>query len=96
MPSQLRRSKLEVCLDILEALARRSMGLTRLSMEVNVNYVSLKRYMELLLDQGLVKEAVSGEGRHIYHITERGLTALSYFVKLKNLLAVERMAARSA
>jgi len=92
MPSQVRRSKLEVCLDILSALARRPMGLTRLSLEVNVNYVTLRRCLDLLIGQGLVEE-VAEERSRSYYITERGLTALNYFVKLKDMLEVERVAA---
>jgi len=95
MPSLMRRSKLEVCLDILGALARKSMGLTRLSLEVNVNYVSLRKYLDLLVGQGLVREVVEDKGRR-YYITERGLTALSYFMKLKNMLEVERILVKEA
>ena len=95
MPQLVRRSKLEVCLDILEALARSPKGLTRLSLEVNVNYVSLKRYIDLLLSQGLIREMADERGRK-YCITDRGLTALNYFLKLKNMLPVERIVVREA
>jgi len=30
------------------------MGLTRLSLEVNVNYATIKRYIDLLTSQGLI------------------------------------------
>ncbi|RLF13578.1 MAG: hypothetical protein DRJ97_07820 [Thermoprotei archaeon] len=95
MPSLARRSKLEVCLDILNALAKKSMGLTRLSLEVNVNYVALKKYLDLLVNQGLVREVVDEKGRK-FCVTERGLTALSYFLKLKTILSVEKALVKEA
>jgi len=95
LPAPLRRSKLEVCLDILGALAKRPMGLTRLSLEVNVNYASLKKYLDFLVEQGLVKEEAEGV-RRSYYVTERGLTALGYFMKLKSMIEVERIVVREA
>ncbi|MCX8204454.1 MAG: winged helix-turn-helix domain-containing protein [Candidatus Nezhaarchaeota archaeon] len=95
MPPPSRRSKLETCLDILSALAKRPMGTTRLSLEANVNHAALKGYLDLLISQGLVSEGVEGRGGK-YYITERGLIALNYFVRLREMVRVEKLVIREA
>ena len=81
-----RRSKLEIHVDVLSALTLEGpLKLTHVMYKVNVNCSSLKEFLEFLINQALVEEISVGKRRVVYGITERGLTVLNYFKKLKQV-----------
>ena len=89
----MRRSKLEMYVDILKALARHgSLKLTHIMYKANVNCSVLKQYLDFLVQQNLVEEQALHEKRNktrvVYAITERGRTALKYFRELNNALQI--------
>ena len=85
----MRRSKLEMYVDILKVLAHRGpLKLTHVMYKANVNCSVLKEYMEFLIKQGLVEERTIGKRRVIYAITQRGITVLKYFRELKQVLPI--------
>ena len=90
----MRRSKLEVHVDILKALAlhRRPLRLTHIMYKANGNCDTLKQYLDFLIQHNLVEEQKLHKKRHqtrtVYAITERGLTVLKYFRELKNALQI--------
>jgi predicted transcriptional regulator len=83
----MRRSKLEIALDILKILAQKGpMKLTHMMFKANVNCDVLKKNVELLLKQGLIEERSVGRERMVYAITHQGLTLTKGWKELKLLL----------
>jgi len=86
-----RRSKLELHIDLLKALARHGpLGLTHIMYKANINCSVLKQCLDILIQQNLVEEQTLLKRRHktkvVYAITERGLTALKYFREVSDTL----------
>ena len=85
----MRRSKLEMYVDILKVLAQRGpLKLTHVMYKANVNCSVLKEYLDFLLKQGLVEEKIVGKRRVVYAITPRGVTVLKYFRELEQVLPI--------
>jgi predicted transcriptional regulator len=85
----LRRSKLEMYVDILTVLAHRGpLKLTPVMYKANVNCSVLKEYLEFLMKQGLVEERIVGKARVVFAVTQRGITVLKYFKELKQVLPI--------
>lgn len=85
----MRRSKLEMYLDILGVLARSGeLKLTHIMYETNVNCCILKEYLDFLRKQNLVEERTVGRQRVVYLITQRGITVLRYYGELKQILPI--------
>jgi predicted transcriptional regulator len=84
-----RRSKLEMYVDILTVLAHRGpLKLTHVMYKANVNCSVLKEHLEFLLKQGLVEERTVGKHRVVFAVTQRGITVLKYFKELKQVLPI--------
>ncbi len=85
----MRRSKLEMYVDILKVLAHRGpLKLTHVMYKANVNCSVLKEYLDFLAKQGLVEEKIIGKERIVYMITQRGVTVLKQFRELKEVLPI--------
>jgi predicted transcriptional regulator len=85
----LRRSKLEMYIDILKVLAHRGpLKLTHIMYKANVNCSVLKEYLDFLIKQQLVEERTIGKRRVVYAVTQRGITVLKYFRELKQVLPI--------
>ena len=85
----MRRSKLEMYIDILRVLAQKGpLKLTHIMYKANVNCSVLKEYLEFLINQELVEEKTVGKKRIVYVVTEKGLSVLKYFRELKVMLPV--------
>jgi len=85
----LRRSKLEMYLDILKVLSDGGrLKLTHIMYETNVNWRVLKGYLDFLTKQNLVEKRNVGRQRAAYSITQRGITVLEYFRELKQALPI--------
>ena len=83
----MRRSKLEMYIDILKVLAHKGpLKLTHIMYKANVNCSVLKQYLDFLIQQDLVEEKTLGKKRIVYAITQKGLTVLKYFRELKTML----------
>jgi predicted transcriptional regulator len=84
----MRRSKLEICIDVLKVLAARGpLKPTHIMYKANVNRSLLKWCLDLLVRQNLVEERRRGE-RTVYAITDRGIAVLNYFKELKTMLPI--------
>jgi predicted transcriptional regulator len=82
-----RRSKLEMYVDILSVLAHRGpLKLTHIMYKANVNCSVLTEYLGFLMQKELVEERSIGKNRTVYAITQRGVTVLKYFGELKRVL----------
>ncbi len=89
----MRRSKLEMHIDILKVLARHGpLKLTHVMYKANVNCSVLKQYLDFLIQQNLVEEQTLLKKRNrkriVYAITERGRTVLKYFRELNSALQI--------
>ena len=82
----MRRSKLEMYVDILKVLAQRGpLKLTHVMYKANVNCSVLKEYLDFLSKQGLVEEKIIRRERVVYAITQRGVTVLKQFREIKEV-----------
>ena len=85
----MRRSKLEMNLDILKILAQKGpLKLTHIMYKSNVNCSVLKEYLGFLIKQELIEEKTLRKGRIVYAVTQKGLAVLGYFRELQILLPV--------
>ena len=85
----MRRSKLEMYVDILKVLSQRGpLKLTHIMYKANVNCSVLKQYLGFLIQQNLVEERTVGKKRVVYAITQRGITVLKHFRELKTVLPI--------
>ena len=85
----MRRSKLEMYVDILSVLAQRGpLKLTHIMYKANVNCSVLREYLNFLIQKELVEERIAQRDRTVYAITQRGITVLKYFGELKQALPI--------
>ena len=85
----MRRSKLEMYIDILTVLAQKGpLKLTHVMYKSNVNCRVLKEYLDFLMKQGLVEERTLRKERVVYAFTQRGITVLKYFKELRQVLPI--------
>ena len=79
----MRRSKIEMYVDILKVLAQRGpMKLTHIMYKANVNCNILKDYLDFLITQELVEERTFAKERVVFVITQRGINVLKHFREL--------------
>ena len=85
----MRRTKLEMHLDILKVLAHWGpLKLTHVMYKGNFNGNTLRECLDLLTKQGLVEEKIIKRERIVYAITQRGFTVLKYFRELTEGLPI--------
>ena len=85
----MRRSKLEMYLDILGVLERcGQVKLTYIMYETNVNCFVLRGFLGFLIKQNLVEKRTVRRQRVVYSITETGKTVLESFRQLKQALPI--------
>lgn len=78
-----RRSKLEVNLDVMKLLASQGpMELTQLVDKANLSQSNLKQHLDFLTRQNLVEEQNLGKEEAFYVITERGLKVLKVVIPI--------------
>ena len=86
----MRRSKMEMHLDILKTLATKGpLKLTHIMYKANVNCCVLKEYLEFLCKNELVEEKTLRKQKIVYEITEKGFKVLKYFRELQIMLPVD-------
>lgn len=87
----MKRSKLEIYVDILNVLSQgEPLKLTHIMYRSNVNCSVLKEYLDFLLKQGLIEERVVGKGKMVYANTARGTAVLKSFRELQKVLPVKK------
>ena len=76
----MRRSKLEMYVDILKVLAHTGpLKLTQVMYKSNCNGSMLNECLDFLIKQGFVEERAVKKKSVIYAVTQRGITVLKYF-----------------
>ena len=82
----MRRSKLEMYIDILQVLASKGqLKLTHIMYKSNVNCKVLKAQLDFLLKNGLVEERILRKQKSVYAITPKGMSTLKAFVQIKQV-----------
>ena len=85
----MRRSKLEIQVDILKVLARHGpLKLTHIMYKANANCSVLKEHLGFLAQHNLVEEQNMPRKGTLYKITGKGKTALTYFRELNSALQI--------
>ena len=89
----MRRSKLEIQIDVLKALVCHGrLKLTHVMYKAGVNCGVLKQCLDLLIQHNLVEEQPLHKKRHktrvVYAITEKGLTALKNAMEINDALQI--------
>jgi predicted transcriptional regulator len=86
----MRRSKLEIYIDILAVLAMKGhLKLTHIMYKSNVNCSVLKEQLEFLIKNNLVEERILRKEKTVYAITPRGMQILKAFREIKNVFPEE-------
>ena len=87
----MRRSKMEMHIDILKVLAQNGpLKLTHIMYKANLNCSVLKQNLDFLIQQNLIEEQSTPKKRNKikirYAITERGKTVIKYFNEVNTAL----------
>jgi len=85
----MRRSKLEIHLDILKTLAQKGpLKLTHIMYKANINCSILKEYIEFLKNHDLVEEMPLRKQKIVFKITEKGKSVLVQLQKIQTILPI--------
>jgi predicted transcriptional regulator len=89
----MRRSKMEMYVDILKVLAQNGpLKLTHVMYKANVNCSVLKQNLDFLIQQNLIEEQIKRKKRNKikvrYAITEKGKTVIRYFNEVNMALQI--------
>lgn len=85
----MRRSKMEMQLDILKVIAQKGpLKLTHIMYKANVNCCVLKDHVDFLIHQELIEEQTLKREKIVYAITQKGIKVLQYFRELQIMLPV--------
>jgi predicted transcriptional regulator len=86
----MRRSKLEIYIDILDVLAFKGpLKLTHIMYKSNVNCKVLKDQLDFLMKNSLVEERYVKREHVVYAITQRGTTVLKAFREIKQVFPLD-------
>jgi predicted transcriptional regulator len=86
----MRRSKLEMSISILEALAHNGPSkITKITYKANMNFSQLKPIIDDLIEKELVEKRALKKSNAVYAATPKARKILSYFTELKELLQFE-------
>jgi predicted transcriptional regulator len=85
----MRRSKLEMYIDILKVLCQRGpLKLTHIMYKANLNCSILIQYLDFLNKQGLIEERIVGRNTVVYACTARGIRVLKSFREINQSLPI--------
>jgi predicted transcriptional regulator len=85
----MRRSKLEMYIDILNVLGHKGpLKLTHVMYKANINCSILNEHLGFLIKQGLIEKRIIEKERIVFAITQRGINALKYFHELTQALPI--------
>lgn len=86
----MRRSKLEMYVDILQVLAfKGQLKLTHIMYKSNVNCKVLKLQLDFLIKNNLVEARLLRREKTVYAITPKGISILKAFTEIKQIFPIE-------
>jgi len=80
-----RRSQLEICLDILKAVAEGRNKPTHIMYRANLSWVRLKKYLNFLINEGLLK-VINDQNGSIFSLTRKGREVVKYYMEIKIIM----------
>ena len=87
----MRRSKLEMYVDVLNVLAQRGpLKLTHIMYKANLNCDVLKECLNFLIKQNLIEERKAGKRNVVYANTPRGTQVTKFFKELNKALPLKK------
>ena len=84
----LRRSKLQISVEVLSAISQGEQKPTRLMYACNLSWNSVKDTLDILVDRGFVDEMFENEKRRRYSVTAKGRDVIRYYTGLQELVQV--------
>ena len=83
-----RRSQLEICLDILKAVAEGRRKPTHIMYRANLSWVRLKKYINFLIARGLLREIINDNNQNSPHfsLTRKGKEVVKYYMEIKMIM----------
>jgi predicted transcriptional regulator len=85
----MRRSKLEMYIDILKVLMQRGpLKLTHIMYKANLNCSVLIQYLDFMVKQGLLEERIVGRNTVVYACTAKGIGVLKFFKEFNRALPI--------
>ena len=85
----MRRSKLEMYVDILRVLTHNGpLKLTHIMYKANVNCSILDECLSFLINQALVEKRTISRNRVVFVVTQKGISVVKYFRELKQVLPI--------
>ena len=82
----MRRNRLEIAAKILQA-AERGTNKTRIMYAANVNFKQVQKYLEELIEEGLLMET-EHESKKLFQTSGKGLEYLHKYEELKEFLTI--------
>jgi predicted transcriptional regulator len=89
-----RRSRLEICFEILQTISKGNRKPTRIMYKTNLSWKPLQEILHSLLSQGFIEEKRTTTSK-IYSITAKGESVLGYYAKARKVLTVEMAESRN-
>jgi len=86
-----RRSKMEIYIDILRVISEGNNKPTHIMYRANLSWERLKRYLRFLEGQDLLRTVQRDDGQR-FEITPKGREVLNYFKKVEGMLYYKRKA----
>jgi len=81
----MRRSKLELFVDIIRALAERALTIDEIAFECGTNCLTLSQKMDFLIKCDMVSIEMTHDKKAFYALTRRGAAILKTFRNASNL-----------
>jgi len=81
----MRRSRLELYIDIICAIAPRALTIDEIAFHCNTNCLTLQQRIDFLVAHGIVAVEVNGDNQTFYVLTRRGMSIFKTFCIAKNL-----------
>ena len=82
----MKRSRLEICIDVLKAIKKGCKKPTRIMYSSNISWIPLNEILNFLVNQNAVIVKQTGKKKE-YYITNRGEEILEYYEQFKSKLA---------
>ena len=86
MPSEGRRSKIAICVDILKLIQRKGgvVKPTHILYGANLSHKRMNMYLDILLEQAFIEQGMLG-GRKAYRLTPKGRAFIKEFKKFQEM-----------
>ena len=86
----MRRSKMELYVDVLRALNRWGpLKQTHIMYKANLSSVNVKEFMDLFIEEEIIEKQTTSTKRAVYTITDKGKKILKVFRELRTILPEE-------